>query len=160
MCLLIVIEWTNLMSYSEVLGVANFRYIRNYEPEKTYAQGIEYMDKMPAMKQWRPFACGREIDPRHRGIGLPNRNRSKSCTTAKTDPHNVHNLANDPNHASTLSKMRKATEDWQIDVGDLGMISEPVLMERIEKLRVKVAAPELRVEASDDGLRIVAGLSN
>ncbi len=133
----------------------NFRYIRNYEPEKTYAQGIEYMDKMPAMKQWRRLHAEGKLTAAQ-GHWFAKPKPIEELYDCENDPHNVHNLANDPNHASTLSKMRKATEDWQIDVGDLGMISEPVLMERIEKLRVKVAAPELRVEASDDGLRIVA----
>ena len=41
--------------------------------------------------------------------------------------------------------MRRATEKWQLDVGDMGMIPEPVLMERIQKLRVKVAKPSIHL---------------
>ena len=41
----------------------NFRYIRNFEPEKTYAQGIDYMDEMPAMKAWRRLNAQKKLSP-------------------------------------------------------------------------------------------------
>ncbi len=34
-----------------------WKYIRNYEPEKTYAQRLDYMDQMPAMQDWRRLAA-------------------------------------------------------------------------------------------------------
>ena len=120
-----------------------FRYIRNYEPEKTYAQGIEYMDKMPAMQQWRRLNAEGKLTPvQSHWFAQPK--PIEELYDCENDPHNVVNLANDPKYASTLAKMRVATEEWQIEVGDLGMVSEPVLMERINKLRVKIAAPELK----------------
>ena len=30
-----------------------YKYLRNYMPEVTYAQHINYMDEMPTMKEWR-----------------------------------------------------------------------------------------------------------
>ena len=34
-----------------------WKYIRNYQPEKTYAQRLDYMDEMPAMRDWRRLAA-------------------------------------------------------------------------------------------------------
>jgi uncharacterized sulfatase len=40
------------------------------------------------------------------------------------DPHNLHNLAEDPAHAKTLKKLRTKLEAWMTDQGDQGMPTE------------------------------------
>lgn len=113
------------------------------------------MDKMPAMKQWRRLnAEGKLTVAQSHWFAKPK--PIEELYDCENDPHNIYNLASDPKHAATLTKMRKATEDWQIEVGDLGMISEPVLMERINRLRVSVAAPELNFENGGDGKNVLA----
>ncbi|MBI9062009.1 MAG: sulfatase-like hydrolase/transferase [Marinilabiliaceae bacterium] len=42
----------------------------------------------------------------------------------KTDPDEVHNLANDPTHQTKLVELRKALAKWQLEVGDKGFIPE------------------------------------
>ena len=39
-----------------------WKYIRNYEPHKIYAQRLDYMDEMPAMKDWRRLAAEKKIE--------------------------------------------------------------------------------------------------
>ena len=58
-----------------------YRYIRNYEPEKTYAQGIDYMDEMPAMKKWRKLNESEQLTPAQK-LWFANQNQSKSFTIA------------------------------------------------------------------------------
>ncbi|MGH7200698.1 MAG: chitobiase/beta-hexosaminidase C-terminal domain-containing protein, partial [Planctomycetaceae bacterium] len=47
------------------------------------------------------------------------------------DPHEIDNLADDPQYADVLARMRTALEDWQVRIGDLGLVPEPLLMERM-----------------------------
>jgi len=104
-----------------------FRYIRNFEPEKPYSQGIDYMDLMPAMIEWRRLnAEGKLTGGQKNWFQKPKPIEELYDTTA--DPHEIRNLANDPKHQKTLAAMRTALEDWQLEVGDLGLVPEPVLM--------------------------------
>ena len=103
-----------------------FKYIRNYAPRRTYAQNITYMNQMPTMKELRrlhaegsltgaPALFFRESKP------------IEELFDTEADPHEVVNLADRPEHAETLKRMRAALERWQEDVSDSGLIPEPLL---------------------------------
>ncbi len=104
-----------------------FKYIRNYAPRRSYAQNITYMNQMPTMRELRrlnaegsltgaPALFFRETKP------------VEELFDTEADPHEVVNLANRPEHAETLARMRTALERWQEDVGDSGLIPEPLLV--------------------------------
>ncbi|MEM7601003.1 MAG: HEAT repeat domain-containing protein, partial [Verrucomicrobiota bacterium] len=42
----------------------------------------------------------------------------------KNDPHEVNNLADDPEHAEKLAELKQSLFAWQIKIGDLGLIPE------------------------------------
>ena len=121
-----------------------YRYIRNYEPEKTYAQGIDYMDEMPAMKQWRALNQEGKLTAAQK-LWFARPKPIEELYDCEKDPHNIDNLASDPQFVKVLTRMRKATEDWQVQVGDLGLVAEPVLMERIQSRKIKVQPPQMGV---------------
>ncbi len=50
------------------------------------------------------------------------------------DPHETKNLANDPAYGDVLIRMRKAQSQWVRDTGDLGLIPEPIIAERVNDL--------------------------
>lgn len=104
-----------------------FKYIRNYAPRRSYAQNITYMNQMPTMREMRrlnaegsltavPALYFRETKP------------VEELFDTEADPHEVVNLAERPEHAETLCRMRAALERWQEDVGDSGLIPEPLLV--------------------------------
>ena len=104
-----------------------FKYIRNYAPRRSYAQNITYMNQMPTMQELRrlnaegsltgaPALFFRETKP------------VEELFDTEADPHEVVNLAERPEHAETLKRMRAALERWQEDIGDSGLIPEPLLV--------------------------------
>ncbi len=104
-----------------------FKYLRNYAPRRSYAQNITYMNQMPTMREMRrlnaegsltgaPALYFRESKP------------VEELFDTEADPHEVVNLASRPEHAETLRRMRAALERWQEDVGDSGLIPEPLLV--------------------------------
>ena len=125
----------------------NFRYIRNFEPEKTYAQGIDYMDEMPAMKAWRRLNAQKKLSPPQTNWFAKSK-PIEELYDCDIDPHNIQNLAADSRFSSQLKKFRTATENWQLRIGDLGMVPEPVLMETINSMKVTVVAPKIKIEKS------------
>jgi arylsulfatase A-like enzyme len=107
-----------------------WKYIRNFQPEKTYAQHIDYMDKMPAMRDWRRFAAeGKLVGGQQHWFA--DEKPIEELYDTETDPWELNNLAAVPQYAQRLARMREATEQWQQEIGDTGMIPEAVLMEEM-----------------------------
>ncbi len=104
-----------------------WKYIRNYEPEKPYAQGLDYMDQMPTMRDWRKAAAEGTLTAAQKPWMAATKPIEELYDT-ETDPWELVNLAEDPQYSDRLARMREATETWEISIGDLGFIPEPVLM--------------------------------
>jgi uncharacterized sulfatase len=108
-----------------------WKYIRNYLPERTYAQHIDYMDKMPAMQDWRRFAAeGKLVGGQKNWFAA--KKPIEELYDTETDPWELNNLAAVPQYSERLARMREATERWQQEIGDTGMVPEAVLMEEMK----------------------------
>lgn len=104
-----------------------FKYLRNYAPRRPYAQNITYMNQMPTMKEWRRL----NVEGQLTGAPALHFRETKPVEElfdTEADPHEVVNLAERPEYAETLTRMRAALERWQEDVGDSGLIPEPLLV--------------------------------
>ncbi|WP_439559640.1 sulfatase-like hydrolase/transferase [Dyadobacter sp.] len=102
-----------------------YRYIRNYLPHKIYAQHLEYLWKAPSMPSWEAeFKAGRLNADQSR---FWQEKPAEELFDTESDPHNIHNLAADPKHKSTLAKLREVNQNWLIDSKDAGFIPEALL---------------------------------
>lgn len=108
-----------------------WKYIRNFEPEKTYAQRLDYMDEMPAMRDWRRLAAADRLTGGQKNWFLTPKPIEELYDTEK-DPWELTNLADLPDYAQRLQRMRLATETWQTEIGDTGLIPEAVMMEEMK----------------------------
>ena len=107
-----------------------YKYIRNFEPEKPYAQPIAYMDEMPTMKVWRRLAAeGKLASPA--ALFLASAKPIEELYDLNTDPHEIDNLAGMPKYRERLEKMRTALETWMDETNDLAFVPEPELLERM-----------------------------
>jgi uncharacterized sulfatase len=107
-----------------------YKYIRNYMPERPYAQPIAYMDEMPTMREWRRLASeGKLVGPQQ--LFFAPRKPLEELYDTENDPHEIQNLADDPQHAHTLARLRRAHEEWSIATGDVGLTPEVEHMERV-----------------------------
>jgi uncharacterized sulfatase len=106
-----------------------YRYIRNYQPEKPYAQHIAYMDEMPTMQEWRRLHGEGKLEGPQKLFFSPKPAEELYDTTA--DPHEVRNLASDSKHQDILKRLRAAHETWTRETKDLGHLPEPELLERM-----------------------------
>lgn len=130
-----------------------YRYIRNFEAEKPYAQGIDYMDEMPAMQDWRRLhAEGRLAGGQQNWFAQPKPVEELYDTQA--DPYELNNLAGSPEHTRRMADFRAALADWQIAVRDMGLIPEPVLMHQMRPTGVKQQTAAATFESTDQGVAI------
>jgi uncharacterized sulfatase len=106
-----------------------WKYIRNFRPDLPYAQHIAYMDEMPTMKEWRRLAAeDKLVGPQK--LFFASTKPTEELYDTVSDPHEVNNLADDPQHAATLARLRAVQDSWRDAVGDLGLMAEADVMER------------------------------
>jgi uncharacterized sulfatase len=131
---------------------SRYKYIRNAFPGRPYAQHIAYMEEMPTMQEWRRLYkdhmnalspdFGRALNATQLLFFQPEK-PSEELYDLQQDPHEVRNLAGTPGNAAVLERMRRVLDAWQRDTGDLGLVPELELRERMRPGGVwqAVAAP-------------------
>lgn len=107
-----------------------YRYIRNYQPCKPYAQYIHYMDQMPTLKEMRRLHAEGKLTGPQKNFFAPEKPVEELYDTV-ADPHEVNNLASSPQHREVLERMRRVHEQFMRETKDLGLAPEPELQERM-----------------------------
>lgn len=69
----------------------------------------------------------------------------------KSDPYEVHNVADDPKYASKLTILRKALAHWQLEIGDKGFVPEHDLIEMFWSERLQPETAEVLFEKDEKG---------
>lgn len=137
-----------------------YKYIRNFQPEKPYAQYIDYMDKMPTLIEWRRLNKEGLLTGPQTLFFQPTKPVEELYDT-EADPHEVVNLAADADHAATLVRFRERLERWQKETGDLGLIPEEELKERMRPGGTwqVTAVPEVATRVDGERTEITATCS-
>ncbi|MXZ87018.1 MAG: sulfatase-like hydrolase/transferase [Acidimicrobiia bacterium] len=104
-----------------------FKYIRHYDPAKPYMMWNSFRNNHPIMQEmWRLYAAGELEGPPAQAMA--DRRPAEELYDTEADPHEIENLAGDPAHRDVLERHRAALEQWQRDVGDLGMVPEDMMV--------------------------------
>jgi arylsulfatase A-like enzyme len=107
-----------------------YRYIRNYMPHKIYGQHLEYLWKAPSMRSWEEaYKAGKLNEVQSR---FWQTKPAEELYDAVHDPHNIHNLANNPDYQQVLKRMRKANQQWLLETRDVGFIPEAIMLQIAE----------------------------
>lgn len=102
-----------------------FKYIRNFYPERPYTQFNAYKKKQyPAtsvLELWQQEGKLTEAQQPFMAATRP----EEELYDLVADPHEVKNLAKDPAHEQTLKGLRAKLDHWIEESGDLGALPEP-----------------------------------
>lgn len=105
-----------------------FKYIRNDMPFIPYSQNISYMNEMPTMQEMRRLdAAGELVGPQK--LYFRQVKPAEELYDTEADPEELNNLADDPKYADKLAELRSQTQQWRKDIGDMGLIPEPIFDE-------------------------------
>lgn len=132
-----------------------YRYLRNYEPHKPYAQHTAYMEEGFIMKELRRLKKEGELPP-GAGLYMAGVKPVEELYDVEKDPHEINNLAASPAHQEVLKRLRAAHERWALETRDVGLIPEPELVEREKKFGTRYAV--LRQPGSEQYLRRLRAL--
>ena len=106
-----------------------FHYIRNFRLDVPYSKNIAYSDLMPSMQEWRRLNAEGKLKGSAKLFFEPR--QPEELYDLKADPHEINNLAKDPEYKDVLEKMRNVLDQWMKETGDLGLIPEKEIMERM-----------------------------
>ena len=128
-----------------------YKYIRNFMPQKPYAQPIPYRDKMPIMKEWRRLNAEGKLTAPQR-LFFRETKPAEELYDIVSDPHEINNLAESPAHREVIERMRGVLAEWIKKTGDLGGIPEDELIERMWPGRKQpvTATPAIETTAASD----------
>lgn len=106
-----------------------YKYIRNYEPFKTYYQYMNTPEKGATMREIRRVHADGELPAAAHLFMAPTKS-VEELYDLQNDPHELHNLADSPTHKEILTRMREAHLKWVLETKDLGLMPEPEIVER------------------------------
>jgi len=106
-----------------------FKYIRNYEPLKTFYQYMNTPEKGATMKDLRNLHEQGKLAAAAEYYFSDTKPVEELYDTS-VDPHELNNLAENPSYSDELKTLRTAHIEWVQETRDLGLIAEPILIER------------------------------
>ena len=109
-----------------------YKYIRNYMPQRPYAQSQSYGDNSDIMREWRRLDAAGKLNA-EQALFMRDEKPAEEFYDLKTDPHELHNLADDQQHASTRQKMSDSLDAWMLSIRDLGVAPEALLEQNVPR---------------------------
>ncbi len=104
-----------------------FKYIRNFLPERPYLQPCAYKDAkgiLIALREWN--AAGKLNEAQ--SLLFRETRPPEELYDVKADPHEIHNLADDPKYADKLAELRGRLDEWMVKTDDKGREPESAKM--------------------------------
>jgi hypothetical protein len=99
-----------------------YQYHRNFLPHLPWAPFTSYTLTMPTAQVCTRLHEQGRLDPVQDRFFRPK--PTEELYDIAADPHMIHNLADDPQYADELQRMRTALRLWQLQTRDLGMVGE------------------------------------
>lgn len=121
--------------YETIRGTRDkrYRYLRNYRPFLPYYQYMNTSEQSPVMKDLRRLHAEGKL-PAAAARWMAETKPVEELYDVEADPHEVKNLAGDPAMRPVLERMRKAHQEWQEEVQDLGLFPEGEILREEKRL--------------------------
>jgi arylsulfatase A-like enzyme len=107
-----------------------FKYIRNYRPEQGYYLPIAYREKIPTMKELLRLRNEGKLNETQvqwfRKSKAP-----EELFDCKVDPHELNNLANNPDYKQKLIELSSEMDRWIKEIGDQPNLPELELISQL-----------------------------
>ena len=104
---------------------ARYKYIRNYRPELGYRDCRYVREHRPMLAVMEAMLAGDELTPEQR-LFFASIKPVEELYDLETDPFELVNLAESPDHRNTLHELRAHLDTWISDTGDKGLIGIPL----------------------------------
>ncbi len=135
-----------------------YRYVRNLMPERGRLYDVAYAEFVPMKADIHALRDSGAATPAQWQMVDPAKPAEEFYDTA-TDPHEVVNLVDRPDHAARIASMRAALEGWLEETGDLGLIEDEGAMVRTRLWNGAdeqpwTALPQFEIDDDSNGRRV------
>ena len=133
-----------------------FLYIRNYMPRQSVYRPNEYRRQIPMMRKMEEMRDQGLLDPIQM-LWFTSPAPAEALYDCKEDPHQIHNLATDPQYAAKLEQMREAYQKEWIDKYNENWVShgETFFIGRARPGGKQPVTPNPEAEITSDGYFII-----
>ena len=107
--------------------MGNYKYIRNYLPQRPYLQPCNYKDDKPFMPVLRELHAAGKLNEAQ-SLQLAETRPAVEFYDLSRDPWEIHNLATDPVHRERLAEFRELLSIWELESDDRGRFPEAEAM--------------------------------
>jgi len=115
--------------FSRAVRGERYHYIRNFMPHRPRMQHSNYSERTPIRQEIRRLAAEGKLHGDDAWLMSPDKPAEELYDT-RSDPHEIHNLADSPEHRKTLDRMRAALRRWMLDTHDTGLLAEAEMCRR------------------------------
>ena len=109
------------------MRIGDLKYIRRFDPIYPESLVNLYRERMLAYQQWRNMHNADELLPAEDQFFQPR--RCESLFDLSEDPHEIHDLIDDPSRRGDLLRMRNEMTTWMKSLPDLSFMTEVYLIE-------------------------------
>ena len=146
-----------------------YKYIRNYLPGRPGGTHLAYRDRLGIMQELWLYLDEGQLSPAQ--ARWFTERPAEELYDTWNDPHEITNLAEDPEHADVLARLRRALDDWLERTGDRSEQAEAEMAREfwpggtqpltpaptITEVEDRVVVLEPAVEGASIGYRVDAG---
>jgi arylsulfatase A-like enzyme len=123
-----------------------YKYLLNFYPDRPYYLPVKYREQMAIMKELLRL---KEIDSldSYQSQWFREKKLKEELFDTWKDPHELHNLAGDPDYAGKLAELREECSRWMESTNDMGKIPEASILENFwpDREQPVTAAPSYKV---------------
>ncbi len=134
-----------------------FKYIRNYYPDRPYIQNFPWSDNIALTREWKRLHAQDSLN-KVQSLFFMRTRPEEELYDITEDPYEVRNLASDPAYAEVLERMRTASENHIEKTGDLGFTGEKELIERFWPSGIQPVTPLPEITVSGQKINIDCAL--
>lgn len=125
-----------------------FKYLRNYQPEKPYYLPVAYREQMAIMKELLRMRDAGELNEYQAQWFRATKDPEELFDT-EADPYELHNLAGDPAYANKLAELSAEMDRWMAEIDDKGLMPEADFIETIWPGKVQPVTADPVAQRSD-----------
>ena len=134
--------------YDQIRAVRDkqYKYLRNYNTDKPYYLPLEYRERMNSMQELLLLEKEGKLNENQMQWFRKSKPEEELFDTF-SDPHELRNLAREPNFEKKLIELRKECDRWIQNTNDKGFMQETDLIETFwpDKKQPKTAEPIITI---------------
>ena len=126
-----------------------FKYIKNFMPEKPLYSDLAYRKQMPIMQELLRLQKEGQLT-KYQALWFRDKKPSEELYDLYIDPFELNNLAENPDYKEKLFELRQVCQEWIVKINDTGMQPERDLIDQFwpNGVQPQTAEPVLKFKES------------